>query len=156
MAHERKTGAREPSGLDGAVEQPVRSAKRPSRGIGAPAAGTEKPATGSQVRPGGGHKAPRPAGCRHFARARMAEAMPQLVETLVERSSEGSLGHMRLLVQLSGLDETPPPSKRRRGKSIAATLAEEWRLRTAATHADGVDESSGDRAAQDGSNTAHE
>ncbi len=73
-------------------------------------------------------KAPRPAFCRVYARARVAEAMPGLVKTLLDEAGKGSLAHLKVLVQLSGLDtgEVVPQKGRRRGKSLETVLKERW------------------------------
>ena len=54
--------------------------------------------------------------------------MPDLVETLLEEAGKGSLAHLKVLVQLSGLDtgEVVPQKGRRRGKSLETVLKERW------------------------------
>ena len=49
--------------------------------------------------------APDPQGCRTFVRGRLAEAMPDITAVLVAKARRGSLQHMKLLMQLSGLDK---------------------------------------------------
>ena len=73
--------------------------------------------------------APRPKYCRVFARARFAEALPEISDALLKQAKDGSVPHLKLLVQLSGLDkaEVVPRATRRRGKSLEAVLMEEWR-----------------------------
>ncbi len=44
---------------------------------------------------------------------------------LVTKAKEGGLGHTRLLMKISGLDQKPEPGKQRRGKSLSAMLLEE-------------------------------
>ena len=71
--------------------------------------------------------APRPRYCRVFARKRIAEEMPQLVDMLLEQSKQGSLGHLKMLVQLGGLDKGEvTPKVQRREKSLEAILMEQW------------------------------
>ena len=87
------------------------------------AAGKVKGAGGKRV------GAPRPRHCRTFTRARFAEALPEIAETLLKQAKKGSVAHLKLLVQLSGLDrgELVPKAQKRKGKSVTATLLEEWR-----------------------------
>jgi len=71
--------------------------------------------------------APRPRHCRTFARSRMAENMPAITAMLVAESRKGSLGHLKLLVQLCGMDKGEvTPKVKRRGKSLEAILMEGW------------------------------
>ena len=72
-------------------------------------------------------RAPRPRQCRAFVRKRIAERMPALVEMLMKQANEGSLGHLKILVGLAGLDkgEVTPPVKRRE-KSLETILLEQW------------------------------
>jgi hypothetical protein len=69
--------------------------------------------------------APRPKSCRTFTRARMAEALPEIVETFVEEAKKGSIAHAKMLTNLGGLDrgEMPAP-KKRRGKNTVRSLME--------------------------------
>jgi hypothetical protein len=75
---------------------------------------------------GASPKAPRPASCRTYARKRLAKAMPELMDALVEHSAKGSLGHMKLVVQITGLDEPEPGAKQQPERDVAAELLEEW------------------------------
>ena len=72
--------------------------------------------------------APRPKYCRTFARARFAEAMPEIAETLLTQAKGGSVAHMKLLIELSGLNkgDVVPRATKKRGKSLQAILEEEW------------------------------
>ncbi len=71
--------------------------------------------------------APRPKQCRSFTRKRMAEQMPGLVEMLLKQAHEGSLGHLKILVQLAGLDKGEvTPVVKRREKSLETILLEQW------------------------------
>ena len=72
-------------------------------------------------------RAPRPRLCRAYVRKRMAERMPELVELLLKQANDGSLGHLKILVGLAGLDkgEVAPPIKRRE-KSLEKILLEQW------------------------------
>ena len=69
--------------------------------------------------------APRPMLCRTFTRARVAEALPEIVERFVEEAKKGSIAHAKMLANLGGLDkgEMPVESKRR-GKSVVGKLLE--------------------------------
>ena len=72
--------------------------------------------------------APRPKYCRTFARARFAEALPEIAETLLKQAKDGSVPHMKLLIELSGLNkgDVVPRATKKRGKSLQAILEEEW------------------------------
>ena len=67
--------------------------------------------------------APGPKQCRTFTRARMAEALPEIVKTFVEEAKKGSIAHAKMLTNLGGLDkgEMPAP-KKRQGKSPVRLL----------------------------------
>ena len=69
--------------------------------------------------------APRPRNCKRFARARVAEALPDIVKEFVEKAKEGSVAHAKVLLCLSGLDDgkMPEPEKNRT-KSYVALLLE--------------------------------
>ena len=57
----------------------------------------------------------------------MAEALPQIVDALMDRAKEGSVPHAKALAELSGLTraEVEPKVKKRRGRSLAGALLEE-------------------------------
>lgn len=72
---------------------------------------------------GGG--SPRPKNCRTFTRAKVAEALPEIVQTFVEEAKKGSIAHAKLLTTLGGLDKSETPAeKKRRGKSSVRLLME--------------------------------
>ena len=72
-------------------------------------------------------RAPRPQMCRSFVRKRIAEQMPALVEMLMKQANEGSLGHLKILVGLAGLDKGEvAPAVKRREKSLETILLEQW------------------------------
>ena len=72
---------------------------------------------------GGG--APRPKHCRTFTRAKVAEALPEIVERFVEEAKKGSIAHTKMLTALGGLDKGEAPAvKKRRGKSAVGKLIE--------------------------------
>jgi hypothetical protein len=69
--------------------------------------------------------APRPKHCRTFTRARVAEALPEIVDRFVEEAKKGSIAHAKMLTTLGGLDKVEAPAeKKRRGKSPVAKLIE--------------------------------
>jgi hypothetical protein len=69
--------------------------------------------------------APRPKHCRTFTRARVAEALPEIVERFVEEAKNGSIAHAKMLTTLGGLDKRETPAaKKRRGKSAVTLLME--------------------------------
>jgi hypothetical protein len=70
--------------------------------------------------------APRPMLCRTFTRARVAEALPEIVERFVEEAKKGSIAHAKMLTNLGGLDKgEAPQEKKRRGKSVVGLLLED-------------------------------
>jgi hypothetical protein len=70
-------------------------------------------------------RAPRPKQCRTFTRAKVAEALPEIVQTFVEEAKKGSIAHAKMLTTLGGLNEGEfPAEKKRRGKSSVAKLIE--------------------------------
>jgi hypothetical protein len=69
--------------------------------------------------------APRPKHCRTFTRAKVAEALPEIVERFVEEAKRGSIAHAKMLTALGGLDKSETPvEKKRRGKSTVGKLLE--------------------------------
>jgi hypothetical protein len=69
--------------------------------------------------------APRPKHCRTFTRAKVAEALPEIVERFVEEAKKGSIAHAKMLTTLGGLDKADTPEvKQRRGKSAVGKLIE--------------------------------
>jgi hypothetical protein len=80
---------------------------------------------GAKPEKAAGMTAPRPKQCRTFTRARMAEALPEIVKTFVEEAKKGSIPHAKMLTNLGGLDrgETSVP-KKRQGKSTVRLLME--------------------------------
>jgi hypothetical protein len=69
--------------------------------------------------------APRPKHCRTFTRAKVAEALPEIVDRFVEEAKKGSIAHAKMLTTLGGLDKSEaPPEKKRRGKSAVGKLIE--------------------------------
>jgi hypothetical protein len=67
--------------------------------------------------------APRPKHCRTFTRAKVAEALPEIVDRFVEEAKKGSIAHAKMLTTLGGLDKNETPEvKKRRGKSAVGKL----------------------------------
>jgi hypothetical protein len=80
---------------------------------------------GGGVRPKQKKDGLRPTSCRTFTRARVAEALPEIVERFVDEAKKGSIAHAKLLTSLGGLDKAEmPKAKKRRGKSMVALLME--------------------------------
>ncbi len=73
--------------------------------------------------------APRPKNCRTFTRKRVAEALPEIVEKLVEEAKKGSIAHTKILMIVGGLDKSSemPKAKKRRGKSVVGRLLDDLR-----------------------------
>jgi hypothetical protein len=70
-------------------------------------------------------KAPKPKQCRTFTQARVAEALPEIVDRFVEEAKKGSIAHAKMLTTLGGLDKGEMPVvKKRRGKSAVTLLLE--------------------------------
>ena len=85
-------------------------------------------ATGPTENKGAGG-APRPKHCRTITRAKVAEALPEIVERFVEEAKKGSIAHAKMLTTLGGLDKGETPAvKKRRGKSAVGKLLEKMML----------------------------
>jgi len=99
--------------------------------------------------------APRPRNCRTYTRARLAEALPEILRKFVDEAKEGSIPHTKALTALSGLDqgEVDPPAKKRRSKSVAELILEEWDSRDASRIADSSDEQEESGSSNDSSST---
>jgi hypothetical protein len=70
--------------------------------------------------------APRPKQCRTFTRARVAEALPEIVKAFVDEAKKGSIPHTKMLANLGGLDKgEAPQEKKRRGKSVVRKLLDD-------------------------------
>jgi hypothetical protein len=63
--------------------------------------------------------APRPKQCRTFTRARVAEALPEIVKAFVEEAKKGSIAHTKMLANLGGLDKGDAPQEKERGQEVA-------------------------------------
>ena len=77
----------------------------------------------------GGRKAPSAKNCRPYVRRRLARALPEIADALIDKAQTGSLPELKMLVQMSGLDDkdTSSPAEKRRGKSLEEMLMEDWR-----------------------------
>jgi hypothetical protein len=64
--------------------------------------------------------APRPKYCRTFTRARVAEALPEIVDRFTEEAKKGSIAHVKVLMKIGGLDtgEVVPKGTKRKGPSL--------------------------------------
>jgi hypothetical protein len=71
--------------------------------------------------------APRARHCREYARKRLAEAAPKLVDAFLKKSIGGSVQHLKVLMDLTGITKEPvvAPVTKRRGKTIARQLLDE-------------------------------
>ena len=69
-------------------------------------------------------RAPRPAQCRVFVLKRIAEAMPNLIDTLIEKAEQGSYQHMSILARMAGLHmgERAAGKTKPRRNGVAAML----------------------------------
>ena len=61
--------------------------------------------------------AKRTKNCKRYAKKRVAEEWPEIVDGLVKGAKTGSYNHTKLLVEVSGIkDEESKPVRRGRGK----------------------------------------
>lgn len=66
---------------------------------------------------------PKPKYCRTYTRAKVAEALPEIVGKFVEEAKKGSIAHTKMLTNLGGLDKGEiPERKKRRGTSVVGRL----------------------------------
>ena len=71
---------------------------------------------------------PRPAQCKKFARARFAEALPDIMTKLLAEVQSGNVGYLKVLLELTGLDKPDPPPRPRKvkEKTLEQILLEQW------------------------------
>ncbi len=73
----------------------------------------------------GAGAAPQPKDCRKYVRRRVAEQMPTITTSFLEKAIEGSVAHTKLLLELGGLDgKVGPKPRRHRGQTVAGRLLE--------------------------------
>ena len=63
------------------------------------------------------------------ARRQFAEALPEIAAMLLVGAKDGSISHLKLLVELGGLEKGSlgPTVKKRKSKSLEEVLIAEWR-----------------------------
>ena len=61
---------------------------------------------------------------REAARNEIVKALPELVKALVEGARDGSVAHMKLLIQLER--DLAKPAEERQGKNLEQILMEQW------------------------------
>jgi hypothetical protein len=89
------------------------------------------PVGGDEARPfanpDGAAKPPKPRFCRNYARRKVADAMPSIVDSFVQRAKDGSVPHFSSLAKFGGFDQRPMPSAapKRRDRSLARQLLDE-------------------------------
>jgi hypothetical protein len=73
--------------------------------------------------------APRPANCRKYARARFAEALPEIMDKLLAEALAGNVAPWKVLIELTGLDtpDPPPRLRRKKEKTLEQILLAQWR-----------------------------
>ena len=73
------------------------------------------------------------------ARRQFAEALPEIAAMLLVGAKDGSISHLKLLVELGGLEKGSlgPTVKKRRSKSLEEVLIAEWRKQPEAHDAEG-------------------
>jgi hypothetical protein len=70
-----------------------------------------------EQRPATKKKAKRTKDCKRYAKKRVSEEWPKIVDGLVEGAKTGSYNHTKLLVEVSGIkDEEKKPVRRGRSK----------------------------------------
>lgn len=68
----------------------------------------------------------RPWQCREFARKRMAEALPEIVDRFVREAKLGSIPHAKALAGMCGMDKAEAPVKQsRRRPGLTEMLMQE-------------------------------
>jgi len=100
--------------------------------------------------------APRPRYCRTFTRARVAEALPEIVERFAEEAKKGSIAHVKVLMKIGGLDtgDVVPKATKRRGKSVIQALLENLRDDPPTLEEDGVAQMPSEKASDDAADGA--
>ncbi len=70
----------------------------------------------------------RPRECIDQARRSLVEAMPDAAKALGAKAGDGSFSHMKLMVQLLGLEKggLKPRQKVKREKTLEQILQEQW------------------------------
>jgi hypothetical protein len=71
--------------------------------------------------------AARQASCKKLAKASFTEQLPAIIAALTFEAKGGSVQHLKVLLQLAGLDKPKAPAAKRKGKSLEAILREQWR-----------------------------
>jgi hypothetical protein len=65
--------------------------------------------------------------CQSFSRREFSEALPEIVAAMLERARTGSVSHLAILLQLTGLDkEVIPPKGPKKRKGLEQILMEQW------------------------------
>ena len=84
--------------------------------------------TGGRAKGTRARKAPRPGKCQKFVMARFAEALPEVAAKLLHEAKQGSVAHLKLVLQISGLDkgEVPRVRSKKREKNLEEILMEAW------------------------------
>ena len=72
---------------------------------------------------------PGPRNCKPYMRKRLARALPEIADALLKEARHGKLPELKMLMQLSGLDDKDPnpPSKRFGGRTFEDILLDGWR-----------------------------
>ena len=97
-----------------AVQQPAQHSAEPSK---------LHTLRGKTIRP------PRAKNCKRYMKERLAEALPEIADALLDAARQGKLPELKMAVQMSGLDEKQvvPALKRFGGRSFEDILLEDWR-----------------------------
>jgi hypothetical protein len=84
---------------------------------------------GGRLEAGKKARAPRPQFCRIYTRKRLAEALPEVTETLIREAKKGSVQHLKLLVTICGLNlgGVAPEPKKHPGRNLEQILMDEWK-----------------------------
>jgi hypothetical protein len=72
-------------------------------------------------------KSPSPQNCRNFIRKQTANAMPDIVNTFVDKAKEGSVPHFTSLAKVGGFDQRSGAAEapKRKRRSLARQLLDE-------------------------------
>ncbi len=72
---------------------------------------------------------PSAKNCKPYVRKRLAKALPEIANVLIDKAQQGGLAELKMLVKMSGLDDrvAQGTEAKRRGKTLKEMLMEDWR-----------------------------
>ena len=71
------------------------------------------PVEAEELKAAPGAVVPRTKNCKGYAKRRVEEAWPEIVNSLVESAKEGKYNETKLLVEVSGIKDAKKPAKRK-------------------------------------------